>query len=194
MFDDWKKAWQEAVSNFQRELEDEDDPATPAQIGAMRRDLQAARRALDGLQLNVNQTQTELAEEEKQEQLCRRRGELAAGIGDEETVRIANQWAERHAQRATILRQKVEVLKAELSMRTDDLRTMEGQLGEAQQALGLGGAVPGSSASQTAQQQVRNPAAEGVRQKQDQVFRNLEREAKEKAAEARLEELKKKMR
>ena len=185
MFDDWKKAWQEAVSNFQKELEDEDDLGAPAQVAAMRRDLQAARRALDRLLLDLNQSQRELGDEERQEQQCRRRGELAAGIGDAETVRIANDWAERHAQRARILRQKSEVLQAELTMRNEDLAAMEVQLNETQAALGIGGGPAPHSAA---------PSVAPQRTKEDAEFRRLDREAREKAAEARLEELKKKMR
>lgn len=177
MFDDWKKAWSEAVSNFQKELADEEDLGTPTQVASMRRDFAAARRALDRLQLDLAQTEKEQAEEERQEQQARRRGELAAGIGDEETVRIANQWAERHGQRAAILRQKSEILRAELGMRGEDLSVMESQLKEAQAALGIG-AVP--------------DAADLPREDAD--YRRLNREAREKAAEARLEELKRKMR
>ena len=183
MFEDWKKAWQEAVSNFQKELEDEDDQGTPTQIAAMRRDLQAARRALDRLQVELTQSQRELAEEERQEQQCRRRGELAAGIGDQETVRVATEWAERHAQRARILRQKTEVLQAELGMRSEDFAGMEAQLNQASAALGLGQAPPRAAGA----------AINPERAKQDADFRRLDREAREKAAEARLEELKKRM-
>lgn len=185
MFDDWKKAWQEAVSNFQRELEDDDDPTTPTQFRAMRKDLQDARRALDRLQLDVTQAQEQLAHEVRQEAQCRRRSELAAGIGDDETVRIANEWAERHVQRALILRQKSDALSAELNMRSDDLRGMEVILNETQATARLDAAAAAP----------RPPAVDLdlQRSKQDQEFRRMDRAAREKAAEARLEELKKRM-
>lgn len=185
MFEDWKKAWQEAVTNFQRELADDDgEEPGPVQLAAMRRDLNAARRALDRLQIEVQRCRTEITEEEKQEQVCRRRGDLAAGIGDQETVRLAVQWAERHRQRVVILRQKGDALSAELAMRNDDLGTMDAQMQEVQKQLGVSG-NPGAPPPV-----VQNPE----RTKQDAEFRRLDREAREKAAEARLEELKKKMR
>lgn len=185
MFEDWKKAWQEAVSNFQRELADEDgEEPGPAQLAAMRRDLNAARRALDRLQLELQHCRTEMTEEEKQEQVCRRRGDLAAGIGDDETVRLAVQWAERHRQRVVVLRQKADALSAELAMRNDDLSTMDTQLQEVQKQLGVSGNPVGAPPPRP-----QNPE----RTKQDAEFRRLDREAREKAAEARLEELKKKM-
>jgi hypothetical protein len=185
MFEDWKKAWQEAVNNFQRELADDDEEPGPFQLAAMRRDLNAARKALERLQAEVDQCRAELGEEENQEQVCKRRGELAAGIGDEETVRLAVQWGERHRQRAVILRQKSEVLVAELTMRTDDLATMDAQMREVQKQLGVESATPGAPPPK-----VQN----SERTRQDAEFRRLDREAREKAAEARLEELKKKLR
>lgn len=186
MFEDWKKAWQEAVTNFQRELGDDDgEEPGPTQLAAMRRDLRAARGALDRLQAEVQRCRTEITEEEKQEQVCRRRGDLAAGIGDQETVRLAVQWAERHRQRVVILRQKADALTAELVMRTDDLGTMAAQMQEVQKQLGVSANSAGAPAPN-----VQNPE----RTRQDAEFRRLDREAREKAAEARLEELKKKMR
>jgi hypothetical protein len=183
MFEDWKKAWQEAVANFQRELGDDGEIEGPVQLAAMRRDFRTARNALQRLTTEVEGARTELTEEENQEQVCRRRGALAAGIGDEETVRLAAQWAERHAQRAVILRQKVTALEAELTMRTEDLESMEAQLQQAQRQLGVGNEADPKPP----------PMPFGERAKQDAEFRRLDKEAREKAAEARLEELKKRM-
>jgi hypothetical protein len=191
MFEDWKKAWQQAVENFQNELAEDDSPPGPAEIGAMRRDIAAARRALDRLQIELHRCQEELTEEQQQEQICRRRGEMAVAINDQTTVTIAIQWAERHRQRALILSQKTEVLSAELSMRQDDLKGMEDQVTEHQANLMAAGPAVGNSSPRPAATgpAPRNPE----RDKQDSDFRKLDREAREKAAEARLEELKKKM-
>ena len=190
MFEDWKKAWQQAVENFQNEIAEDDSPPGPAEIGAMRRDVAAARKALDRLQIELHRCQEELEEEKQQEQICRRRGDMAAAINDQTTVTIAVQWAERHRHRATILSQKAEVLSAELSMRRDDLKGMEDQVTELQaNYTATGPAVGNPSASTSADPLPRNPA----REKQDSDFRRLDRAAREKAAEARLEELKKKM-
>ena len=190
MFEDWKKAWQQAVENFQNEIADDDSPPGPAEIGAMRRDVGAARKALDRLQIELQRCQEELEEEKQQEQICRRRGDMASAINDQTTVAIAVQWAERHRHRATILSQKAEVLSAELAMRRDDLKGMEAQVAELQAnfsaanpSVGAPGATPNPGPLP------RNP----VREKQDSDFRRLDREAREKAAEARLEELKRKM-
>src|SRR5687767_14815950 len=112
MFDEWKKAWQQAVDNFERELEASDaDFASPNQRAtAMRRDLAAARAALGRLEADLVQARKDLSAEEEAEQTARRRSEMAERIGDADTVRIAVEFAERHAHRAGILRRKVEVL------------------------------------------------------------------------------------
>ena len=127
MFEEWKRAWDQAVQNFERELQANDnDFASPSQRAhAMRRDLNAARTALNRLQSDLAQARKDLAAEEESEQTARRRAEMAQRIDDGATVRIAAEFAERHAQRAAILRRKVEVLQDELGMRQEELGDME---------------------------------------------------------------------
>jgi hypothetical protein len=180
MFDDWKRAWQQAVENFQRELSEDEPPSGPGQLVAMRRDLAAARKALEQLGIQLERCREEYAEEEKQEQDCRRRGGMAAAIDDKTTVQIALQWAERHKQRALILRQKSEVLAAELAMRNEDLQGMQKQVDELQSQIAA--APPTTPRSLFTDQE---------RARTDADFRKLQRE---RAAEEKLEELKKKLR
>ncbi|MGQ0814144.1 MAG: hypothetical protein ACT4O1_06725 [Gemmatimonadota bacterium] len=171
MFDEWKKAWQQAVENFERELgASNDEFASPNHRAfAMRRDLAAARAALNRLEADLVQARKDLTTEHEAEQTARRRADLAQRIDDADTVRIALDFATRHAQRADILRRKVEVFADELMMRREELTAME----------------------QNAAVELEKIEAE---QHNEADFRRLERERKEKDAEARLEELKKKMR
>jgi hypothetical protein len=183
MFEDWKKAWQEAINNFQRELEDE--TTGPPQLANMRREVVTARKALDQLQIELERCREQVIEEEQQEQVCRRRGEMAARISDDETVQIATRWAERHQHRARVLRQKADALSAELEMRQSDFAEMEQKLAEVAATLGPAAAtseVPGSASTRRDYDHA------------DVDYRQLDRAAREKAAEARLEELKRKMR
>jgi hypothetical protein len=180
MFDDWKRAWQQAVENFQREIADDDSVSGLAQVGAMRRDLTAARNALEQLGFELARAREECAEEEKQEANSRRRGELAASIGDDTTVKLARQWAERHQQRAQLLRQKAEILARELAMRNEDLQRMQNQFNEVQSQLG-------TSASSTPS------ATMPPKRERDKLDRDFNRLERERAAQTRLDELKKKM-
>ncbi|HSL70135.1 MAG TPA: hypothetical protein VK864_07815 [Longimicrobiales bacterium] len=184
MFDDWKKAWQQAIENFQRELSDDADGAPP-QLASMRREVTAARKALDQLQVELERTREQVREEQQQEQVARRRGEMAERIADSETVRIAVEWASRHQERAAILGQKADALAAELRMREQDFRAMEEQYRQ----------VAAQIAATPAGPSVPRPAPPKTdREKHDTDFRRLERDAREKAAQERLDELKKRMR
>lgn len=179
MFDDWKKAWQEAVENFEREMRAPDEEfSTPSQKAtAMRRDLTAARGALNRLQADLAQARKDLAAETESEQTARRRAEMAERISDADTIRIALEFAERHAHRAAILSRKVDVLRDELAMRQEELAAMEAQAAVELQHL-----------------EAKRVADRLEREKADVDFRQMDRVQKERAAEARLEELKKRMR
>lgn len=179
MFDEWKKAWQQAVDNFERELRAPDDAfASPSRkANAMRRDLTAARGALNRLQADLVQARKDLAAETESEHTARRRAEMAERINDSETIRIALEFAERHAHRAGILRRKVEVLQDELTMRQEELTAMEAQAAVELQHI-----------------EAKRAADQLEREKTDADFRRMDQQQKERAAEARLEELKKKMR
>jgi hypothetical protein len=179
MFDDWKKAWQEAVENFEREMRAPDDVfASPSQKAtAMRRDLTAARSALNRLQADLAQARKDLAAETESEQTARRRAEMAERISDADTIRIALEFAARHAHRAAILSRKVDVLQDELAMRQEELAAMDAQAAVELQHL-----------------EAKRTADRLAREKADVDFRQMDQAQKERAAETRLEELKKRMR
>jgi hypothetical protein len=180
MFEDWKKAWREAVENFRREVAG-GDAGSDVRTNAMRRELVAARGALDKLDGEIRRTRSEAESERANEQVCRRREQLARSINDEETVRIAASYAARHAERAQVLERKVEVLEAERGLLARDLGEMEKALAEQPAAPQMPDGTP-----------VRDIIEE--REREDRDFGRLEREARERAAEERLEELKRKMR
>jgi len=179
VFDDWKRAWREAVENFRREL-NETDPATEpaARVRAMDREIRAARDALRRLDAAIDDATNEALAERDSERVCRRRESLAAGVGDTETVRLAAEYAERHAERAGVLERKAAVLRDEGQLLRRDLDAME-RVFEAQPKPVE--APPGR-------------ALDDERERQSRDFSKLEREAREKAATERLEELKRKLR
>ena len=173
MFEDWKRAWEQAVANFERELADEDGNQSAGQrTNAMRRDLAAAQKALDRLEVELGQARKEADAEAEAVQTCERRAAMAERIGDSETVRVAQEFARKHTEREAILRRKVDVLQDELVMRRDELGGMEQQ-----------------AAAEIAE--IRK--LEDERLQHDVEFRKLDRERREKDADARLEELKKRM-
>lgn len=198
MFNDWKEAWRAAVENFQRELEGEDgDDATRA----MRRDERVAADALRRLDAELSAARANAAKEREGEAVCRRREGMARDIDDGETARIAAEYAERHAERAAILERKVEVLSAERGLLVRDLEqmraTLEARGGDPQVRSGSTAGDIGDAAAGTAGSAggPHGPVADpSGRARDEHNFRKMEREARERAAEARLEELKRKLR
>jgi len=187
MIDRWKRAWREAVANFWRELDRRDEPSDPtARTAAMRRDIGAAKAEYDRIRAELQRARRHLDEEREAERQCLRRQALASEIGDEETARIAAEFAARHAERARVLEQKVLAFEAEADLLRRDLDRMESALRDVETATReLGGAFgaridPGS-------------AAAAPDDEDDVDFRRMEKAARERAAEQRLQELKRKM-
>src|SRR5690606_24477671 len=138
MFEEWKRAWRDAVASFWRELDEAGPGAGSERVSAMRRDARAARAELDQVEAELNRARTRLAEERKAEEDCRRREGLARGIGDEETARIAAEYAARHAERAAVLEAKVRAIEAQPAMRSRDVEEMEAALRQVDHPSGLG--------------------------------------------------------
>jgi hypothetical protein len=176
MFQDWKEAWREAVENFRREVGHDalPDGASP-RARIMHRELSAAREAFSRLEAEILRSQRDASAERESEAVCRRREGQARTIGDDETVRIAIEYAVRHSERAAIFERKVEVLIAERDLLRRDLEAMEKIVSDRMAAAPT-------------------PEQLAERDNQERDFGRLEREAREKAAADRLEELKRKMR
>jgi hypothetical protein len=176
MFQDWKDAWREAVENFRREVGDDGTPGDASPTArAMHRELTAARDAFSRLEAEILRARRDAESERESEAVCRRRETQARRIGDEETIRIAVEYADRHAERALVFERKVDVLTAERDLLRRDLDAMEKIAAEH---------MPAAPSPDQLEQ----------REKQERDFGKLEREAREKAAADRLEELKRKMR
>lgn len=182
MLDDWKQAWRQAVENFQREMQGGTHGAPP-RVRAMERELVSASGALAKLDTEITRTRRDAGAEAESEQVCRRREALARQAEDEETVRVAVEFAARHAERASLLNRKLAVLEEERALLARDIDTMRAMVAEAtpEPAAGSvsGGPAPGSE-----------PDGRGTA---DREFSRLERDARERAADARLEELKRRM-
>ncbi len=208
MFEDLRQAWKEAVENFWRELGEDAGDESRKQLTAMRQQLGTAESELRRLDAEVARAQAAATAERREEETCRRRLTMAEGIGDAETARVAQTFAERAAERAAVMERKAEALEAEQALRARELGEMRSALDSASAALaaspgagapGVGAATEGGPASNRGQSYTigdwpdpANPA-DADRLQRDVEFRRMQREAREKAAEAKLEELKKRM-
>jgi phage shock protein A len=181
MFEDWKHAWRQAVENFQREVSGA-DAGTPLRLRAMERELISAGGALARLDEEIARTLRQASREREEEAVCRRREGLAREAGDGETVRVAQDFAARHQERAEVLERKARVLEEERALLARDVDGMRRTLDEAgvDTTANVGPGTAGRAAAE--------PSPD------DRVFTRLEHDARERAADARLEELKRKMR
>ncbi len=194
MFQDLKNAWREAVENFRRELHGEDDGAAGAheRLRAMQRDLSVAASELRRIEREIASTRSQAAAEREEEAVCRRRESLARGIDDDETAAIAARFAARHAERAAVLERKAGALEAERELLRRELADMERIVEERKLQVGDGTVADDPAAAGAA---AAGPSGAGLEKDDaaDAEFRRLEREQREREAQARLEELKRRM-
>lgn len=192
MFEDWKQAWRQAVENFQREVA-EGSPADAApRVKAMEREVASANGALLRLDEEIRRTRREVEAEAEAERVCRRRERLARDVADDETVRVAADFAARHAQRAAVLNRKLEVLIDEHALLERDLDTMRAVIAK---TPGVSvGDTTGTAAGGTSAASSRDTSPLDEREREDVAFSRLENDARDRAAAERLEELKRRMR
>lgn len=173
VFDEFRRAWRQAVDNFWQELEG-DDP--DGRLRGVYREVAGARNQLEELDDAIGATRQRLKHETEQVEACARRERLARKIGDEETATVAARYRDRHEERADVLRRKLEALEAERRLCARDLGEMERALQE-----------------RTAPPQGQIDDLDLNRHPREHEFRNLEDTARNRSAEERLEELKRRM-
>lgn len=170
----WQRTWRQTVENFLREMRGSD---ADVQRDAMSDAIEDARGAFTRAIEELEWADARFAEEDRAESACRRRAELARGIGDEDTARIAERFARRHAERSDMLRRKCALLREEAALWRRDVDEM---LAVYQQE-GAGAAESTGAA----------PSGPGPADPLGAEFTRLDDTAREREAERRLEELKK---
>lgn len=133
MFENLRNAFREALDNFNKELDRDQVPgAVDRLLAGMRDELADAKVRIKELEDQIARADAESAREKKEAETARRRGTLAAGIDDKETVQLAEQYAARHEERQRILEQKGAALRQELVIRQKEVEEMLAQVKEAQ--------------------------------------------------------------
>lgn len=166
MFEDLKRAFREAVDNFKEELHRDEIPETVHRLlREMQEEATDARAHVRSLQGEVRKTLDRARDEEREAETCRRRERLAREIGDEETARVAAEFAERHEKRQRVLEKKALALKEELDLRQAELQEMLERIREARKERESLGATAG-----------RAQARDSIREADD-LFAELDRMA-----------------
>jgi len=158
----------------------------------MREAVVEAKLAVGETREAVARTERALTQERQRLADAERRGRLASEIQDRETVEVAQRFAAKHRERAEVLERKLAALRQELVLYERELGDMQGQLLRAEHDRPL------TEAERSAERAWRDlQAAGGPRpgvDAEDQLLKSqLDRAAREAAADRQLRELKKKM-
>jgi hypothetical protein len=151
MFDELRHAFREAVDNFKQEIGRDDVPeAVGRLLREMKREAADTKAEIRRLEEAINGA-IERAEKEKTSgKTCRRREKMALEISDEETARVAREYAEKHEHRRSVLEHKALALKEELDMRQEEFGDMiEAIKGAEKNSAGLAATAGRSSARDT---------------------------------------------
>ena len=157
-------------------------------IAVMKDTLVQARIAMDDLRDGVEVTKKRVAVEMHELETIRRRKGLAQGVGDEETVRIAERFETQHMERLAVLEQKLSAQENELALVDRDVTEMKEQLKAAMAGVGSG-----MRAGATDSTDPLDEGRAGLEQQLNELKRAERRATADADADARLAELKKRM-
>lgn len=132
MFDNLRRAFREAVDNFNKEL---DRDAVPEAVDKLLRGMQSeavdAKAALEGLRKELAVARKRADEEGRNAEVCRRRENMARDIGDSDTAELAATYAEKHDARRAVLADKAKAIEAEIRLQEAEYNEMMSQIRKA---------------------------------------------------------------
>lgn len=158
------------------------------QVRQMKQALMYAKLGVEDLRAGVSQTRMKLDRERAELVTVQRRKELATGINDAETVTIAEKFEAQHTARIGILEAKLSAQDAEMTFAERDLEEMTAQLKAAAKGVGDRPMPRGPTDAELGL-----PDDAPLTGELNELRRASERAAKERAADDKLAELKKKM-
>ncbi len=213
MFENLRKAFREAVDNFNREMSREGVSETvDGLLKGMEKEAVATRAGLESLKEQLATARSRIAAEEREAGVCRRREELARKIGDSETADIAAKFAEKHENRQQVLSDKAAAIEAEVRLLEAEYGDMLQQIKKARASRESLKATAGRTRARSSIQGSddlfgeldrmadRIEGNEADTDAADELFddagdfdHELRRARREEVADARLEELKRRM-
>jgi len=174
MFDDLRAAFREALDNFDKELRRDQVPETVDRLlVGMKKQLADELAEVRGLEAEVEKATAAAAREKDAGATCRRREQMARGIGDEETAALAAQHALKHEGHQAVLERKAQAIREELDFRRKTVEEMTAQLNVAIEKRGALGATTGRAGARQAISEA------------DDLFSELDRMAEKMTGESR---------
>jgi hypothetical protein len=185
MLEGMRRIWRETVEAFRSEVDArEPEDVVAGMLGSMRREMVEQRVLISRLRDDLPAAAREVEAERERLAACVRRRELAARIDDQETVRVAAEYEERHRERERILEMKRTALAEELRVREAELEEMRRRYAKADaERAALVAELRGSSRA----------AAAAELDEEESAARRMDARFAEQEAERRLEELKRRM-
>ena len=165
-------------------------------VSRMRDTLVQAKVGLQDLRDGLAQSRRRLDLERRELDTVLRRKRLAEQINDAETVRLASQYEQMHAERVAVLERKLEAQESELALAERDVAQMMTELRQA--ASGIPSAGERSNAAVSAamdeiESEMGSGKSESLRDEIDRLSRSRTRADHEADAARKLEELKRRM-
>lgn len=146
MFENLRRAFREAIDNFYEELNRDHIPENVDKLlGAMRQEMTDAKTHIRRLEEEITKAAAGLEREREAVQTCLRREDMALKIGDEDTARVAREYAEKHERMRMALEQKVEALTQEKSVVEAEFAEMTEQFKQAESSRASLSATAGRS-------------------------------------------------
>lgn len=169
------------------------DAATPQDprslTGKMHEAVIEARAGLHGMRSALARTESQLESERRQLADAERRGRMAREIGDQETADVADVYVGKHRERVAVLERKLQAQREELALAEREFDEMRNQLRAARERGGADARLDNAWRS-LQEAGIDRPDVDP----NDELLRSqLNRAAREAAAEDKLKELKKKM-
>ena len=168
----------------------------PPDLGAIASQMREAvveqKAAVRLMREDLDKADQLLTAERAQQDTAQRRRDLALGIQDTETVSVADKFIQRHQERVAILVKKVDAQREELSLAERDLAEMTTQLQDAARRN------PSLTSERSADAAWNELGRGGMDRPETDLESELlkgrmERAAREAAADAKLDELKRRM-
>lgn len=192
---------------FRRSLENLVNGATSPEarreaLSHMKDTLVKARLGVDDLRRGVAETRARLAVEQRELETVRRRRALAEGIGDRETVGVAERFERHHAERVDALERKLLAQEGEVMVVEREVAEMTAELRRAMSGVGPTVAAPRPGASvgadvgsggEQGDAALDDDASAATREAIDALARERRRAERDASAEERLAALKRKM-
>ena len=196
-------ATQFVFENLRKSLDDLLSRATPPEerrqiVSRMRDTLVQAKVGLQDLRDGLEESRQRLRAEQRELETVLRRKRLAEQINDAETVKLATQYEQLHAEKVAVLTRKLEAQESELALAERDVAQMMTELRNAASGIGPGTDRSAAAAMNAAMDEVESELGGetkdgGLRDEIDGLSRARGRADREADAARRLEELKRRM-